>query len=361
MTTTHRARPERRPAGPSPETVVLLQSVRSYPSVSLLATTSPAKRMSSDDARTLDRLVAEAAERLRADTFPGAVAVLDALDETVARALSGPTDRAIGVFVSASMQEIVRLPIPVTDRVVIDPTFATRDLVRSLHRTPRHVVLLLTEREARLLDGSGDQLTAPVRSGFPIVAPPGPDQRTPGAVDAFFRQVDRALGTHLRLHPAPLVLIGAERTLARFRGISNNTARLAGTVTGSLTKAPMTDLAPRIRVVLERYLLSRQDEALALVDRRRSRGKVVDGVAAAWLAARAERPEMLAVEESLVYPARISEDGDFLFPAEDTDHPEVIDDAVDELIELVLQRGGWVAFVTDGLLAEHGRVTLTLR
>lgn len=222
-------------------------------------------------------------------------------------------------------------------------------------------MLLLTEREARLLNGSGDVLTAPARSGFPIVAPPGPDQRTTGAVEAFFRRVDRALGTHLRLHPAPLVLIGAERTLTRFRGISANTARLAGTVTGSLTTAPVTDLTPRIRVVLERYLLSRQDEALALVDRRRSRGRVVDGVAAAWLAARAERPEMLAVEESLVYPARISEDGDFLFPADDTDHPDVIDGAVDELIELVLQRGGWVAFVADGLLAEHERVTLTLR
>ena len=42
--------------------MVLLQSVQSYPSVSLLATTSPAGRMSSDDARTLDRLVAEAAD-----------------------------------------------------------------------------------------------------------------------------------------------------------------------------------------------------------------------------------------------------------------------------------------------------------
>ena len=53
------------------------------------------------------------------------------------------------------MREVVRLPVPVVDRTVVDPSFATRDLVRSLHRTPRHVVLLLSEREARLLDGVG--------------------------------------------------------------------------------------------------------------------------------------------------------------------------------------------------------------
>lgn len=354
------SRPAREPAGPSPDAVVMLQSVRSYPSVSLLASTTPGRRMSGADARTVSRLAAEATERLRAESSEHGDGVLRTLDSTVSRALAGPTGRAIGIFVNAHMHEIVRLPVPVTDRVVIDPTFATRDLVRGLHRTPRHVVLLLTEREARLLDGSGDRLSAPARSGFPIVAPQTPARRSPPAVD-FLRQVDRALATYLRLHPAPLVLVGTERTLSEFERISRNTARLAGTVTGSLTQAPLTDLVPRIRLVLERYLLSRQDEALQLIDHRRSRNKVVASIPSAWLAARAERPEMLAVEEGLVYPARISDDGDFLFPAPDVEHPEVIDDAVDELIELVIQRGGWVAFVADGRLSEHERVVLTLR
>ncbi|UOX99983.1 baeRF3 domain-containing protein [Blastococcus sp. PRF04-17] len=355
------SRPAQGPAGPSPDAVVMLQSVRSYPSVSLLASTTPARRMSGTDARTVSGLAAEATERLRAESSEHCDGVLRALDSTVSRALAGPTGRAIGIFVNAHMQEIVRLPVPVTDRVVIDPTFATRDLVRGLHRTPRHVILLLTEREARLLDGSGDRLSAPPRSGFPILALPTPARRSAPGIEVFLRQVDRALATYLRLHPAPLVLVGTERTLAEFERISRNTARLAGTVTGSLTQAPLTDLVPRIRLVLERYLLSRQDEAMQLIDQRRSRNKVVDGIPSAWLAARAERPEMLAVEESLVYPARISDDGDFLFPAGDVDHPEVIDDAVDELIELVIQRGGWVAFVADGRLSEHERVVLTLR
>ena len=222
------------------------------------------------------------------------------------------------------------------------------------------MVLLVAGREARLFDGVGDQLTPPPRSSFPMVAPEEPSTTKPAAVTSFFRQVDQALGTHLRLHPAPLVLVGAERTLAEFQRVSRNTGRLAGTVTGNLTSAPLTELVPRIRTVLERYLSSRQQEALALIERRRSRNKLVDGVAAAWLAARTERPEMLSVEEGFVFPARISDDGDFLVAAQDTDHPDVIDDAVDELIEPVLQRGGWVAFVDDRALAEHDRVVLTL-
>ena len=34
---------------------------------------------------------------------------------------------------------------------------------------------------------------------------------------------------------------------------------------------------------------------------------------------------------------------------------------MDELIEQVVLRGGWVALVTDGALADHDRAALTLR
>ena len=88
---------------------------------------------------------------------------------------------------------------------------------------------------------------------------------------------------------------------------------------------------------------------------------MVTGVPAAWLAARHERPEMLAVEESLFYPATISDDGDFLSPADAVGADGVIDDAVDELIELALQRGAWVALTEDGALAGYDRVALTVR
>jgi len=127
MTTT--AATSSRPAVPSftPGLVTSLQAVEAYPAVSLLMSTTPAPKM------------------LAAD---------------VAR-LAG-----VGVFVSAAFCTVVRLPVPVSDRVVIDPTFATRDLVLALHRTPRHVVLALSPHEAPGRPQQGrphpSALTAPV-------------------------------------------------------------------------------------------------------------------------------------------------------------------------------------------------------
>ena len=356
------------PALPTAEQVLLLQSVCGYPCVSLLMNTTPGPALTGAEAVRLDHLLSQAIRRLRAEAPCEDVALAQAnLERLVENAAVGPTSSALALFAGPRTATALRLPVGVRERVVVDPTFATRDLVRSLHRTPRHVVLVLSSREARLLEGAGDQLRPAQTSAFPM-HDTRPQRTERGRADrgdsdtvAFLRTVDRALTTYLRLHPAPLVLAGSTRTVATYTDLSNNLTRLAGSIPVNLSKEPLPALAARIRPTMEDYLLSRQQEALTLLDKRVGARRAASGMADCWLAARTERTEMLAVEQGLFYPARISDDGDLLVPASDVEHPEVIDDAVDELIELVLDRGGWVALVDDGTLTAHDGVALTLR
>lgn len=376
MTVTALEAPGRRPAPlplPTPAEVLSLQSVHEYPAISILCSTAAAPAMPTVTVARLEQLVDDATRRLRSEFGTAVAASLrDDLIHLVDDAKERPTRAAVALYVSNRHISAWGLPQPVVDRAVVDPTFATRDLVRSLHRTPRHVVLVLTEHEARLFDGAGDTLLPPFGGPFPLIdRTPRRHTRTGGGpvkggdedrrADTFFRTVDRALGTYLSLHPAPLVLVGAGRTLTRFTRISRNLGRLAGSVQGSHARTPLPTLARLIRPVIEDYLRSREQEALALLARRSRSATVATGMPAVWLAARAERPEMLAVEEGLFYPARVSQDGDLIRPAGDLEHPEVIDDAVDEVIETVLRRGGWVALVQDGALSDAERIALTLR
>ncbi len=376
MTVTALQTPDRRPVPlpvPTAAEVLALQAVHEYPAISILCSTDGAPVMTPAAAARLEQLADDATRRVRAE-FGGQVAasLRDDLLHLVDDVKQRPTRAAVALYVSSRHISAWGLPQPVVDRAVVDPTFATRDLVRSLHRTPRHVVLVLTEREARLFDGAGDTLLPPFAGPFPLVdrtprrhtgSGRGPvkgrdhDSRT----ESFLRTVDRALGTYLSLHPAPLVLVGASRTLASFTQLSSNLGRLAGTVSGSHARTPLPTLAQLIRPVIEDYLRSREREALALLDKRSRASTVAAGMPAVWLAARAERPEMLAVEEGLFYPARVSRDGDLIMPADDLEHPDVIDDAVDEVIETVLRRGGWVALVQDGALSAWDGIALTLR
>ncbi len=357
---------------PDPALVLRLQAARSYPSVSILMSTRPAASMHQTDRTRLRVLAKQVGERIAAedDGTDAHRYLLHELERVVDAAAVDATGAALAVFVNASISLRLVLPITVADRAVVDPTFATRDLVRAMHRTPRHTVLVLSERRAQLYEGVFGSLRAAPGRRFPLERdrdtrqPRGRHPDRPrlrdAAATAFLRDVDDALGAHLAARPMPLVVVGPAKLLTIFTGLSQNLARLAGTVAGNLAAVPLDQLSARIRPVVEEYLRSREAEALALLDRRTGEGRSVSGLAAAWLAARRERPEMLAVEEGLFVPARLSADGDHLTPAQDVDHPDVIDDLVDELIETVLHRGGWVALVCDGALREHDGVALTV-
>jgi Bacterial archaeo-eukaryotic release factor family 3 len=351
-------------AEPTPLTaasVLGLQGYRADPSVSLLLSTRPGPEPDPLDRARLDGLAREARRRLLAlpdgATRRDIRALLRGMDQLV-DSVHGPVEQTLALFVSAVRTVRMDLPVGVVERCVIDPTFATRDLVRALHRTPRHVVLLLAADQARLLDAPHGALT-PVMHGFPRTDP-GHRRGTP-ARPRFLREVDQSLGAYLRLHPAPLIIVAAQPTLSAFQQLSRNTGRLAGTLTGHHLDTPFEELQTRIRPVIEDYLHSRKAEALTLLDRRDEQGRAVHGIERAWLASRWERPEMLAVEQGYFQPARLSADGDTLTPTDDIHAPDVLDDAVDELIEAVLARGGWVALLDDHTLPDTTRVALTLR
>lgn len=347
----------------TPSLVTSLQSVQGYPCVSLLLTTQPNRRMEPADVGRLERLRLSAVARLDAEgLLEREAATLAALDTLVHEASESATDSAIALFAGQGIAQAVRLPVEVEDRAVVDPTFATRDLVRALHRTPRHVVLVLSGRRAALLDGAAGRLAPAIGSRFPLeLGAKDGSPRTPDNLTAAFRAVDRALGAYVRLHPAPVVVVGPQKLVTAFRSVSRNLSRLAGTVYGAFDDTAIGEISRRTRPVLNRYLNSREQAALRLLGERTAARRVASGVASAWLAARTERPEMLVVEEGYRFPARLSADGDLVTAADDVEAPDVIDDLVDELIETVLDRGGWVALARDGSLAEHAKVALTLR
>jgi len=351
------------PSGLTPALVTTLQSVQGYPCISLLLTTRPGARMDRSDAERLERLRLSAISRLRAEHLLDAEQeTVASLDRLVQEAMSGPTDRAVALFASREFARTVNFGVEVEDRAVIDPTFATRDLVRALHRTPRHVVLVLSWHDAALYDGAGGRLAPAPGTRFPMqLQTPLDNPDDPEGLLTALRAVDRALGVYLRLHPAPVVVVGPQQAVTAFTSMSRNLSRLAGTAYGCFDDVSVAELARRTRPALNNYLRSREHAALTQVHERSSAHRVASGIATAWLAARIERPEMLAVEDGYRYPARLSADGDLVTPADDIEAPDVIDDLVDELIETVLDRGGWIALVRDGSLTEHGRVALTLR
>lgn len=316
-------------------------------------------RLNPGQAARLGVLRDSVARRLREEGVSSADTLLIELDQLITTARDLTLQKGLALYVNEHHAQLLVLPVEVMERAVVDPTFATRDLVRALQRTPRHVVLILSAHEARLFDSQLGSLRPAEGSKFPMKA--RKDSKGKESDEAFWKRVDQALGAHLRLRPAPVVLIAAEPTLSRFAQSSTNLSRLAGKIAGNHITTSLPDVADLVAPHIQTYLASRQDEALALLERRVGQSRAVLGLESVWLASRWDRPEMLAVEDDFFFPARISPDGDSLQAADDIEHPDVIDDVVDELVEQALTRGAWVALIEPGRIPDNQRIALTTR
>jgi hypothetical protein len=109
------------------------------------------------------------------------------------------------------------------------------------------------------------------------------------------------------------------------------------------------------------WLRRQERDALERLERARSARRLATGLDEVWSLALEGRIEHLVVEEHFEVPARIGADPHPLVRAADREAPDVVDDAVDELVEMVLVRGGRVTFVPDGLLDGHDHVAAALR
>lgn len=351
--------------------IAQLQQHHHYPAVSILLSRGPSPE--ADRAR-LTRLAREATARLqvefsRRDTQP----LVNQLDALVAGADLNLGHQAIGVFVNHHIATTVHLPIPVRERVVIDATFATRDLVHALHRSPRYRVLMLSERATCLHAGCGAVLSE--IAGTPSVPaelhPNGRGERTRLGLDRsalrdtrlrrFVRDVDAAFAAQLADRERPLILVGATRRVAAFRDHSRHRARVTDTVVGGFDGKSPRELAERVWPSIERILATRRREAMRDLDAAIGAHRVAFGIDEVWSLASEGRGALLVAEENYDFPARINVDTGLLERAEDVTHPEVVDDVVDDIIEIVLAKGGRVAIVADGALSDHGRIAMALR
>jgi len=338
-----------------------LMSVRGL-CVSILMTTTPAPRMTDGDRQRLSAHARDVVRRLELEPDQGQAAVLEArLRAGLDQAARVPTDAGLALFVADATIRLFHLPVTVEDRVIIDPTFATRDVVRAVQANPRFLLLHMDHRSANLYRYNQKYLEPVLSPYFPALR----EGRVRTGRDlerqrAFLREVDAGLSHHLSEAALPVVVVGGERVLGEFLRVTGNGSTIAGLARGIRTRPRLSELEGVGRAVMKDRVTDLGAAAHDTFQARLRARRAVTGLLGCWHAASTGTPELLVVEQHFAMPARVVADGRYVEPSDDGEHPDVVDDAVDDLIETVLQRGGFVSVVPDGTLRDHGRVALTL-
>src|SRR5262245_30436644 len=211
-----------------------LQGVQTYPCLTI---TLPTHRTSPDnrqDPIRVKNLVTEGTNRLLGEFSKREVAPLLERLSTLVDAIDYQyTLDGLILVVNRDMAREYVLPFTLNERVVVDDTFFTRDLVHALNRARRYWVLSLSEQQTRLFAATREDLEEITTGGFPMRhSGPGGDTALPGGVGVntsayrddrhrqFFRDVDKAFGTFMADDPMPLALAGVDRYLAFYREVS---------------------------------------------------------------------------------------------------------------------------------------------
>lgn len=355
--------------------VQLLQQITGYPALTI---TLPTHRTSPDnrqDPIRVKNLVGEASERLLQEFGKREIEPLlgrldklaDAIDYRYA--LDG-----LAMFANQDFAQKYYLPFTLPERVVVGENFLTRDLVFALNRTPRYWVLVLSEQPARLYEGVRDTLIEVEGEGFPMTHEgPGGETALPGGFGVnvsairderhrqFFRAVDSALGAYMADDPLPLAVVGVDRYQAFFDELSAHKDAVVARLNGSHDKTSPPELAKLVWPLVEAGLAEQRQGYLATLDQAVGEQRVVSTVGEVWRLANEGRGRLLLVEEDFHFAGQLDETGVHLLPADDPTAPDTLEDAVNDIIETVLSKGGKVVFVPDGQLEAFQRIALTLR
>ena len=176
----------------------------------------------------------------------------------------------------------------------------------------------------------------------------------------FFRKVDDALAALSTDDPLPLVVVGVDRYLAFYQEVTKNPDAIVGLVAGSHDNPKPSALGKLVWPVFQSGATLRRTRALVRLREAVSVNRHASGIDQVWRAAHDNRCQTLLVESDFEYPADLDPDGTRLLPYTGRG-ANSFDDAVDEVIEKVVARGGEVFFFDPGVLDLHQQIAAVLR
>jgi Bacterial archaeo-eukaryotic release factor family 3 len=330
-----------------------LQKQRSYPSITLLFNTSPGAGLSSTETATALALMKDADRRLDGDVDDSTrKEMMTELALLLEGQTSQPSGHAIALCVSPDFSAAVQLGKPVEERVIIDETFATRDLVADHNRTATYRVVTVSEQRTRLFVGDRTRVVEERNDRWPLVREQEQNTAT------WDRLVTQQLKEEHALFPLPAIVGGVQRSVRQL--VRSNVFDAIGFIPGNHDRTTWSDLHRAAWPLVSDWLRTESNRAIDRLEDARSSSLYAGGIDEVWSLANDGRVSLLVVEEGFALAARIMDDGQ-LDRAVNAEDPAVIDDVVDEVIEAVLLKGGQVVIVPNDHLHMHQHIAAILR
>ena len=180
-------------------------------------------------------------------------------------------------------------------------------------------------------------------------------------LDKFLHHIDIGLDILLKAYPLPLFVMGTERTIGHFKKISRNKQYVIDFIHGNFEEATEAELKETIQPYINDWKRVKQQSLLQELNAAMGIKKLTVGIKEVWKAAYQKKGRLLVVEKNYMVPAQQGAEPEIIYQQDFSNNNSFyIKDAVDDIIEKVLENGGDVEFVDANLLTDYQHIALTL-
>ena len=279
--------------------------------------------------------------------------------------------KSIAIYVSPVFEKVLYLDVLVEEKIIIDDSFEIRDLVYSKKQLNKYLVLILSGNEFKIFLGNAHDFVRLVTntpeqsiaykldtseriSNFSDM-----DERHDIELKKFLLQVDNSLNIILQAYPIPLFVLGVEKILGLFKKHSKHTVSIIDYIKGNYEAATIPELIKVIEPYKKDWNKLIEKNIINKIEAAHNNKKLVFGIRDVWKSATNKNGSLLIVEKNYMIAAEPTVGKKNIYMAiEPYNKFSYIKDAVDDVIEKILEAGGDVEFVEPGILESYNHIAL---
>jgi hypothetical protein len=292
----------------------------------------------------------------------------------------------LGLFVSKKVQYIVQFPFNVEEKISISNHFELRDLLYKVNYSNSYHVLLIDEKQACLYTGQFNVLHKIQDRNFPLTYTDDFEYESPSRSNSFagrsnissfekdkstlqksrylsfLRHVDELLDTYISKKESQIIICGVKSVTASFLNHSKHDDKIAGVLHGNYSHLSEIELGELVLPILKAVQEEKMLDEISELREKKGEGLTEEGLYDVWTTVSEGRGYILLVEKD--YEVKVYYDKNYPLEIQMTPPKHeycILENPVDKLIEMLLNKKGKVLFVNNGMLKNHKQIALITR
>lgn len=344
----------------------VVEAAHYCPSVSIILPFEPKMSLKQEITHSLNIIEDQVKQELL-DNYPGEIGLLvfQKLRAIIKTLNFNTHKKSIAIYVSPVFEKVLYLDIAVEEKVIVDDSFEIRDLLYNKKQLHKYLVLLLSGKESRMFLGNCSTFVRIVSNTPESVSSYINDmpsrvanfsdmsERKEIVMEKFLHHVDAALDIILNSYRLPLFVLGTEKMLGQFKKLTKHTGSVIDYIQGNYEAATQQELLGVLSPYIADWKRVKLKDLLNQLEEAAGKGKLALGMKKVWREAMNHKGRLLVVEKDYMYPAHPHDKAEIDKVIAPYNKFSYIRDAVDDVIEKVLENGGDVEFVDKDLMKGH--------